>query len=201
MEATLFWIELFTAFILYQVIQAVFINGIKLAASGSTEILPDGTHKDSEMILYPMAKFLLQKKTCKIFYKGEQLAIIFMEIKQHLNTLKGLQISGNNLQLPFDLSPVDFLKVTPYLNKALGIDFILLDNGISVYKEFPKYRFSKWLRKPIIECVVCMGSFWGIITFLIPVLFITHSFMAFPAYVVNALCLACTNKYIYNLSK
>jgi hypothetical protein len=201
METTLlFWIELFTAWLLYLVVQASFINGIKFSAMGHTEIRPDGTEQDSEMILYPLSKFLLQKTYCKIFYTGDELKNRFAEIIGKVPNLFSANITSSRILFSSDDQYNYFLSALLNIKNAqkpfVEIDFD--EHGFGFYKSYEQYRFSKYIRKPIIQCIICMGSFYGLFTFLIPLLIITHfKLVVLPAYLVNTFMLAYVNKYLY----
>lgn len=202
MEQTLLLsIYFFTAWLLYLVVQAVFINGIKLSAAGSTEIRPDGTDQDSDMLLYPVAKFLLQNTSCKIFYSGEALKGLYDHLVVNMPVLAGADVAGTNLFYTSDAQRQQFDTALPSLNRFLP-EGCLVDNhsfnGLSFYKTYDVYRFPAFVRKPVIQCVVCMGSFYGLFTFLIPLLVYTHyNLIVFPAYVINTVLLACVNKIIF----
>jgi hypothetical protein len=195
-----YFISLFIAWLLYVVVQAIFINGIKLSAAGSTEILPNGEEKDSEMILYPVAKFLLQKKTRKIFYSGVELEKLYTRITDQFSALGGLNSAGSLLMFATDDQHIAWKHALPMLAQ-FGAVPELSHNTISFYKEVTEYKFSKWLRKPVIECVVCMSSFYGIFTCLIPFFIVSHySWLALPVYLLNTFSLACMNKIIFKLT-
>lgn len=197
----LFWIYLFTAWLIYLFFQAIFINGVKLSASGSTIILPDGSTKDSEMILFPMAKYLLQKKQIPIYYKGHQLELLLREFKT-MNALKGLIHNGNKILFTETTPLAAFRQVINHLEKEHGI-VININHGetsMNIYKNFDEYKFPAWIRKPIIECVICMSSFYGLFIFLLPVAVLSKNWIVVPAYIINTVALSCVNKIVFKLT-
>lgn len=199
MEQLRFFGELFMAWLLYLLVQALFINGIKLSATGTTEVKPDGTDYDSEMILYPVAKFLLQKTICKIFYKGEYLKQLYANLVNSFSALGGANVLQDGLYFNSADQYGIFKQSAPLIGKYLpeGVEFVLTESGITFYKSYDQYKFSKWIRKPVIQCIVCMGSFYGLFTFLIPGLVITGwSPFVLPAYLVNTFLLASVNKVV-----
>lgn len=189
-------IKLILLFIIYLVPQAMIINGIFLAAQGSTEILPDGTEKDSEMILYPIYKWLHQKRLESIEYTGGEANKIIKRISDQFPALQlNTEIEWYALQLIGD-QRLMLLKHAELIKNVFGVKFMLFDHnyGVRFYKEYDVYRFSKYLRKPILGCVICMSSFWGIFTFLIPGLLLFHGDPIIAAlYVPNTLALAYLN--------
>jgi hypothetical protein len=189
------------AWAIYLIVQALFINGIKLAASGTTEIMPDGTEKDSEMLLYPMSKELLKKQACKIFYKGSNL----YKICETLETQYHLSVAVNKNHDAILFNNIDdlyqFRTAQANISKILGVQFDTSSAIVTVYIDSDEYVWSKWIRKPIIGCVVCMASFWGIFTFLVPALVVSHfNWMVLPAYLINTVMLGCVNKIIHRLT-
>lgn len=184
-------LTLILIFIAYLVPQAMIINGIFLSASGYTETLPDGTQKDSEMILYPLAKYLSQHTIQKIYYQGEQFNELIQNIFNSYPTL-----NGNTVGLTDDQKFL-WLK-QKYLIEQLFKVKVEITDLVRIYKEYPVYRFSKYIRKPIFGCVICMSSFWGIFLFLIPGLIVFHFDPLIAAlYIPNTLCLAFLNYKIF----
>lgn len=180
-DALLFMI----AFILFQVIQAIFINGVKIAASGTTEKLPDGTEKDSEMILYPFYKWLCQSYTRKVYYSGSELQNIWSFLTITM---------GNSFMIDFPAETVKIQlgKMDPFIQmEREGEAYIF-------YKEITEYKYSKYLRKPIIQCIICMASFWGFFTYWFPVYFLLGiNFFTVSVWIINTICLSYTNYLVF----
>jgi hypothetical protein len=199
-------------FLVYLFPQALLINGIYISAYGRTDILPDGKHADSEMILYPLYKFLNQNTAEKIYFTGEQL-LKYNPMATYYK--KGVIIKNDALGaytfvFHEEFALVDALKLwaTAYLNAETEYD--QHSNTVSFYRYETVYKFSKYLRKPIITCVVCMASFWSIFTFLIPatlifgidsnfLLIINIKIMAI--WIANVFCLSYLNYLLYKPRK
>jgi hypothetical protein len=199
---------LLATYALYLVFQGFFINGVKLASEGSTELLPNGKEKDGEMLLYPMAKELLRKRICKIFYSGAPLQDIYEYVVTQLPELRDNVRPASSALYFLSAAHLDKYrdKLRLLQDKAMfesrGIKMEIEDSYISFSKQYDEYVYSKWIRKPVIQCIICMASFWGILTFLIPMLIISHfNPIVIPAYLVNTVILGAVNKIIYKYVK
>ena len=183
-------------FIVYLFPQAMFINGAYLAAAGRSEIGPDGRVKDlSEMIFYPIRKYLEQHTKKAIYFSGEQLRLLLEEI---FNTYPALSLSGVVELSQDDMIMWGKLKKNIENQFDLKIEF-RYEKEIVFYREYTEYRFSKWLRKPTFGCIICMASFWGVFTFLIPAGFIfKFNAIVLLLYIPNTFCLSFLN---YKLNK
>lgn len=152
--------------------QALLVNGIYIAAKGSTTKFPDGTDDDSGMILYPIYKYLHQMKKKRYFFvrsmldvstlpKMDQVLIMWNDYFIDQFTVRGFRVIGNPDLLLLEKWIKDFYQ------GELKYDNV--NHRIAFYKDENVYRFSKWLRKPTFGCVICMASFWSIFTFVLPV--------------------------------
>lgn len=193
---------LLCCFLLYLVIQALLINGIYISAYGKTDILSDGSEAHSEMILYPLYRFLNQSHEEKIYFtKDRILAITCGNIP---NTFK---VSETNTVLfsvvgIYDNDRKKAIEQWADVNLHAKVNYYSAANTIEFYQFETVYMFSKYLRKPIITCVICMASFWSIFTFLLPVmLYFGFSFKIIPIWVVNVFCLSYLNFIIYKPRK
>ena len=197
----LFALLFIITWLVYLVLQAFLVVGIKLGASGKTEILPDGTEKDSEMLLYPIAKFLLKTVPLKIFYSGEQLGGLLEEMETFVSNLaKNLKFNGDHVLMVNGLTADNVKTVQASVEQRFGIKMIVNDVQILFYKEINKFTVPVWLRKPIIECVICMASFWGLFMCLLPGLFVFGflNWKVYVFYVVNTVALGAMNKLVAN---
>lgn len=184
-------------FVVYLIPQAMFINGVWLAASGSTEIRPDGSHHDSEMIFYPLKKYLEQKRMEKVYFNGDRYIEIVSKAKSFSQFITAYVVVGDLYKLTDDQQEL-------WINNKAGLE-VFLDAKINItttgilylYREFSVYRFSKYLRKPIFGCIICMSSFWGLITFLLPALIIFKDPIVIALYVPNTFCLSYLNYKIF----
>ena len=180
----------------YVLLQSLFILGVWTAAAGDTEIMPDGKEKDSEMILYPLKKFLMQSETKSVYFSGDQFT----------NLLSRIQIALPDVN--FDVRDETILldgerdNNTSFLNSLNSIlsqidsqiKIRISNNAISFYKVCQEPRFSKYLRKPLIQCPMCMASFWSIFSYWIPVLCLFgFSFWYLYLGVINICCVSYCN--------
>lgn len=204
MELQLFLLTL--TFLLYAIVQALIINGIFISASGSDITLPDGTVLGSEMILYPVYKFLNKSYDKAV---GYTLTEINNRIKVPLPGITGGTIDWRGDGPLFAVAPNPGQNIDPtslkvwaaaYLHGAL--DYDEANQTIMFYQNVTFYRFSKWLRKPILTCIICMASFWSIFTFLIPVILIFGwHWQIIPIWVANMFCLSYLNYVIFKPRK
>lgn len=193
-----------SAFLIYLLIQAIFINGVYISAAGKSETLPDGTGADSEMILYPLYKFLSQNTEKRIYY-------ILPQIKLRATTfptIAGGVIKWDTFGPYFYVAPtsgeINIGALIAWADAYLGakVEYDEAGRTVAFYKTEPQYKFSKYLRKPIITCVICMASFWSIFTFLIPVLIVFgFSFKILPIWIGNVFCLSYLNYVIFKPRK
>lgn len=154
----------------YVILQSLFILGVRIAADGSTEKLPNGKDKDSEMILYPILKFLCRTKKVPIYYIGAQLDALLKQIKRE-NPEFNFTIDGEMISLQ-DTNDIKAFENTLYnLNPNVIIDFNQ-DNTFKLYIVDEVFVVNKYLRKPIIQCPICMSSFWSIFSYWIPMIYL-----------------------------
>lgn len=187
-------------FIAYLYPQALLINGIYISAAGKTDILPDGTEADSEIILYPLYKYLNQSTTNKMFFTYASLKAkgiawpIFNWGRIVWEDGAAQKVSITNQQM-WSLESIA-TWATAYLNAK--IIYNSNDQTVYFYQDVTTYKFSKYIRKPIITCVICMASFWSIFTFLIPtLLYYGPHLILFPIWIANVFCLAYLNYLIF----
>ena len=73
----------------------------------------------------------------------------------------------------------------------------------------PKYKFPKWLRYPVSECVMCMASIYGTIIFLIAIFIfknqeLRYGYSSIELFFILAaylLCLTCANYVVHQKLK
>lgn len=196
---------LITTFLVYLLVQALAINGIFISAAGITETLPDGTLAHSEMIFYRLYRYLNQSIEKKVAYS---LDVIEQKTKV-FPVISGAIINWNAggplftvtpiPNQPFNIQPLT-IWATTYLKGY--VEFDATNQTIMIYQNIEFYRFSKWLRKPILTCIICMASFWSIFTFLIPVILIFGwSLKIIPIWIGNVFCLSYLNYLIFKPRK
>lgn len=162
------------AYLLYLVLQSWVIVGIYLSAEGSTEVLPDGSHRDSEMILYPAYKFLHQTMKRDRIYLGEQLDDLLRQLRKAglWNEVEGETVTTvwGRTRFHEEVAYDAFVKSIPLIQQQYGIDVAHTgaDCYVIFFKTYNEFRFSKYVRKPLLGCVRCMASFWSIFTYALP---------------------------------
>jgi hypothetical protein len=189
-------IELLGCYLIFLLIQSLFINGVQISAAGETVKSPMGRDIDSEMLLYPLKKYLLQHFMIREYFTGAPAV-----------TLAEKFFKATGLRYPVDEASGWIRVLANHESTAKlfvnGIDAEMkydIDTafGIRFYKEYPQYKFSKWIRKPIIQCIICMASFWGFFTYWIPVCYLygVNPITIFM-WLVNTVCLAYVNYLIH----
>lgn len=158
----------------YVLLQSLFIVGVRIAADDSTEILPNGKQRDRMgMILYPVLKYLSRTKQVKIYYGGTQFTSLIGKIRIALPDLDMIEGDGR-LKI---ISKGQSLGI--YTNKiedALyhidsSVKMETEDGLLLFYRMDEQYRLNKYLRKPILQCPICMASVWSIPSYWIPIVY------------------------------
>lgn len=182
--------------LVYLFVQGMVINGIFLSAQGTSETLPDGKLKHSEMILYPLYRYLTQHNITNVYYRGSEFAKLVARLPDWFPKAKEV---GKSRMLYDPEDMVLVREATGKLEKSfIGVRVDMFDTTICFYREYKTYRFSKWVRKPLIECVKCMASFWGTLLFW-PAALVAVGFewWLFPLWVINCFSLVFVNAYLY----
>ena len=198
-----FYIACFVvAYIGYLFIQSFIINGIKSSADGVTKILPDGSEQDSAMILYPMQKYLLQHKMRKVFYSGSEFEKIWEMYKhKYINIIPASVsvIDNEKLTTPNEEDIEVMKKLCYVIERDHEVKWDYDGTYFSFYKEFPDFKFSKYIRMPIIQCIKCMSSFWSTFVTFVPVMIYVFGFhwWLIPFWILNIFALTYINKILY----
>lgn len=158
--------------LLFLLVQAILINGIYISAYGKTTKRIDGTDDDSEMIFYPIYKFL--HKTYKrrryfvremldvtTFPKIDGMVVLWDDFWQDGLIVRGFRVVGNASTYPAEKWIKEF-----YGGK---MQYDQVNKRVAFYLEEDEYVFSKYIRKPTLGCIICMSSFWSLFTFVLPV--------------------------------
>lgn len=162
--------------------QALFINGIYISAKGTSGKHPDGTSDDSEMIFYPIYKFLHRTYKKKYFFiremldrttlpKMEGVFIMWDDYFVDQFAVRGYRVIGEpNLNI-----------LRKWIKDFYQGDLVYdkVNHRVAFYKEKDVYVFSKWVVKPTFGCIICMASFWSIFIFVLPV----HHFYGWNRYI------------------
>ncbi|MBP1616109.1 MAG: hypothetical protein H6Q14_2663 [Bacteroidetes bacterium] len=185
----------------YVLLQSLFIVGVRIAADDSTEILPNGRQKDRMgMILYPVLKYLSRTKQEKIYYEGSQFTSLIGQIRMVLADLDMIE-GDSRLKI---INRGQSLGI--YVNKIEDALY-RIDNRVKIeieegllrfYRMDEQYRLNKYLRKPILQCPICMASVWSIPSYWIPVIY-KFGFNMEILYLgaINVCVVACVNALIW----
>jgi hypothetical protein len=180
---------------LYLMLQSIFINGIFISSYGTSERLPNGKDLDSEMIFYPIYKWLHRQYIMKVPFIKENITLspnISLNFKIDFDdvTEKGFRVYSN------DEGAGDWAIAAGYMQKYHNAKtyYDHTNRRILFYKEYEEYVVSKYLRKPTFGCIICMASFWSIFTFLIPVWYLYGmGFLQIILWFANIISLAYVN--------
>lgn len=180
----------------YILLQSLFILGVRVSARGGTEKMPDGKDHDSEMILYPIFKFLNQTKPRDVYYSGHEFDRLLYKLQV---LLPGVNLKTGRDSLLADATSPAGIALLQHLNATLPkidgqIQVDIAAGEVRFYKVYHLYRFNKYLRKPVLGCHVCMASYWSTITYWIPVLYFQgFSFWVLYLGVINICAVAAAN--------
>lgn len=214
MEITII-LQWLAAWSLLLLAQSIFINGVYQSATGETKKRVDGSDEDSEMILYPLKKFFEKTKVVYYKYKGQQFQKLIEEIRLITpgfifeseicnNTYPYFNTIFIELGKPFE----QFYTIEKEILKKLGAkairDEIIIPIKVKNIAAFrfvkpeDKYIYPVWLRKPIIQCIKCMSSFWGALTFWPVVLFLLgFNWLEIPVFFADMFSLTYINWILY----
>ncbi|MBS0030050.1 hypothetical protein ACTJJ0_21430 [Chitinophaga sp. 22321] len=188
----------------YVLLQSLFILGVRIAAKGVTEKMPDGKDDDSEMILFPVFKYLHQSTKRSVYFEGDQFENLIRRLRILLPGFD-LQVSGNALRL--DRQDPRRVAILQALNNTLSqvdnqVQVAIDDEGVRFYKVYEKFRFNKYLRKPVIGCPICMASYWSTFSYWIPVIYLFgFNFWVLYLGVINICAVACSNWLLFSRGK
>lgn len=202
MEITVI-LQWLTGWILFVLAQSIFINGIYQSATGETKKRVDGSYEDSEMILYQLKKFFEKTKRCVFQYKksGSLLHLINQISPKFKEAgFDNYNIIEDGIKYNTKDSLDKFKNISHLVESDFGVMVVYEScvNKITFYKFDEKYVYSKWLRKPIIQCIKCMSSFWGILTFWPVVLFLFgFNWLEIPVFFADMFSLTYINWILY----
>ena len=201
-------------FLLFAILQALFINGIKGASEGSVEERPDGSKHFTGMVLYPIAHWLTTTKKVKVYYNEKTLYPLITQLLA--------KYEGKGLAFPKTLSQLNIIKTTDtchWIKLHFGVKeyelveqfakFLLEREGIDYRFHGPldAVIFFRWydvpvlpaiVRKPLIECIKCMASFWGALTFWpVAIALIGFHWFLIPLFIADVFILVYLNYFYY----
>jgi hypothetical protein len=221
---------LLIVYVLFVFIGAAFINGIYIVTRGETEVRPDGSRVDvDDMIFYPFYKMIMQEKPDRelIYFTGERLEDLYNRFLKMAplppadsinHSYVGFHSKEQDVvqlyvtahgEIPMPHGPVELWReYGPEVAKKLGVEIIVERKKVSFYKSYKQYRYSKYVRKPLVECLKCMASFWGTLFFW-PVAImlsryffdVTFDWAMVPAWVIYCFMLAYVNTYLFYKAK
>ncbi len=166
-------------FLIYILIQALVINGLKACTEGTFETRPDGKVIAKGMIFFKIAQYFNKHQIDKILYKGDDIKVVIDNCRdKYANSvpvcfIEG-QISGIYLKIKKPDNQEQFM-ISQFKNKILKAEGIecgeVEEYNYIFYKNYEVYKFPKFIRKSVaLSCIKCASSFWGTITFL-PIIF------------------------------
>lgn len=185
----------------YVLLQSLFIVGVRIAADDSTEILPDGKQRDRMgMILYPVLKYLSRTKQVKIYYEGSQFTSLIGRIRMTLPYIDmigcydRLKIISKQRSLGIYTNQIE--DVLYHIDNRIEVE--MADGLLRFYRMDEQYLLNKYLRKPVLQCPICMSSVWSIPSYWIPIIY-KFGFNLEILYLgaVNICVVACVNALIW----
>lgn len=185
----------------YVLLQSLFIVGVRIAADDSTEILPDGKQRDRMgMILYPVLKYLSRTKQVKIYYEGSHFTSLIGRIRMTLPDIDmigcydRLKIISKERSLSIYTNQIE--DVLYHIDNRIEVE--MEDGLLRFYQMDEQYLLNKYLRKPVLQCPICMSSVWSIPSYWIPIIY-KFGFNLEILYLgaVNICVVACVNALIW----
>ncbi|MCL7762833.1 hypothetical protein MPF19_05345 [Polaribacter sp. Z014] len=116
-------------------------------------------------------------------------------------------INSSDNEILLTRNDSDFVAFINLLNERIKridpkIIITLTNSGVQFHKEYTHYKVNKYLRKPIIQCPICMSSIWSIFTFWIPILYwFGFSWPIVYLGIANTCILACVNRLVFSSSQ
>jgi hypothetical protein len=219
------------AFALLLVLGAAFINGVYIVTRGDREERPDGSVVDvDDMIFYGFYKMIMKEKRAKevVYFTGPRLMALYKQFLKLAPLPPADVVAGDHLEFrskPEDVAaqilltsegdyPILESAVTlwrdygPDVASKLEVHMVIENSRISFYKTYKQYRYSKYIRKPLVECLKCMASFWGTVFFWPNAMVLSHYFIGsafhwvmIPIWVMYCFMLAYVNTYLFYKAK
>ena len=151
------------------VLTSLVIVGINLITSGKEITLPDGTKRYSGKLLYFIRRYFEQYELVRIY------KIDCLDIASKLNQSKSYRIYSDDGVLILEKSAKKFATVEKLRTFELELEEIskmkVDTNEFNDKYEFQfyindkNYRFSDYVKDPIMFCLECMSSVWGSIAY------------------------------------
>lgn len=202
------------SFVLYLFICGIVINGIFIVTRGETVLAPDGSEKDiNDMIFYPLLKWIIQKKgEYYIKFEGDQLMKLCLDLQKRFPGAPSIRVNNSSwrvsLEKAGEVSPMRMFEAWNIWTKEYfeSKDIVVRDLvatpeevSFSLSESYPIYKFSKYIRKPTLQCIKCMASFWGTL-FYWPAAISLFGFQPIEIIVWIIFCLALSwvNTFLHN---
>ncbi len=202
------------AFLLFCILQALFINGVHIAMDGKEVLDKDGNIKGQGEVLYPLVREFRKATITKVYLSVDAVnkAIEFCQSKYAVKFPAVRIVSFNNIGA-IEYAPQDKQSMIPFLEQMKineAIKYVNLDEVMLAEKKegmnyfvFEKvetvYKYNYFIRKSIfISCIKCGSSFWGLITFVPLFIYLEGlRWEILPLAIFNILTLVFLNVYFY----
>jgi hypothetical protein len=153
--------------VLLAVAAAAFINGIFITTRGETIIGPDGEKRDVDaMIFYPLYKLICKRNVRDevVYYTDKRLEILLGRIHKAFPALSDKNYRIDTDSIYFDDLDIGLAWQHPMLmqwydHNDIHVQFF--EHKIMFSAHYPRYILPAIIRKPLVQCVKCMASFWG----------------------------------------
>lgn len=166
------------SFSLLALLTSLFINGWYKVTRHYIVVQPDNIETVEGYVLkwwsYWIEKVKRQKK---VFYVTETLHNKYQELQRLLPKVsEKLDWDGHDYLIrkrgDLELTEEDFDKI----ERVLRVEIAKQSTLISFYIEEPIYRLPSWVRNPLSQCVVCMSSVYGSISYFAFVFLVNGAF-------------------------
>ena len=214
------------AFLILLLIGGMIINGIFIITRGEQEELPDGSSRPvHDMIFYGFYQFIMAEAQPPqtVYYRGHELYRLYKRMVKTMPLPACEQIQEDSIffekertsvsiNATVDTEVTNDTSVRPavaiwreysrdYLDEN-NIKAQFFNERIMFYREYKRYRFSKFIRKPLVECLKCMASFWGTLIWWGAVLhFIGYDPIQVPLWILYCFALSYVNTYLFYKAK
>lgn len=205
-----------SSFLIFIILQSIFINGVYLSMEGRETIDENGLVKGEGNILYPIKRYFSQSSK-EIKFVGLDG---FNRIKSAVELKYGKRMPDMKVAVTGDIVAVEVtaenrplvigyfesLKLNEQfkfsssedwldLPKIEGVEYLVL------YKEKVKYKFNSFFRKSLGgACIRCMASFFGGLTFLPAFLYFGGGrWELFPLMIFDIFALVFVNNVLHKL--
>jgi hypothetical protein len=145
-------------------IASLFINGLYKISRHHIVIMPDGSKRVEGDLFKGLSAFIEQTKGVKPWqYQGDQLEEKFRILKaaDRKNLKHKLDIAPEKMSLVLKDGQLLNSEERRFIEDICQVRVFINAEAVFLFLDMPKYLLPKWIRNPLISCVVCMASFWG----------------------------------------